>query len=471
MAAQGIVLGIPPAILNLVQNGLLERAFHDALVPLFLYRQEALFEEWKTHVGAQVFMSRPGLLQPVVVPQVPGQDPVPVTLSYEQWLVTLQRWTNSIDTHRPTSALSMADQLTRDIQQLGINAAQSVNRIARNALFAPYLSGQTASTVQTASTDTQIQVASVNGFTTLVTGTGSNVRPTPVSSVNPLSITINGGTGIGSISASVIGVVLNNPSDPNSPGVLLLSGQVGAIVPIRSPVVALNAPTVIRSGGGLSIDALSASDLITLADINNAVQVLRTNNVQPHEDGWYHGHLPPIMNAEIFNDPAWQKLNTALPDHPNYKQGWVNPALGVMFFNNTESPNTSNVFSTTNTTSGQSALYAYDIGAEIVNAAGLNVNRTIITGKGALIERGFDENQYIDEIGMPQGKVGDFDIVNSGISISTEMIRLYIRGPMDRLGDTISSTWSISTGFAAPSDVTALSSPSIFKRAVCIESA
>ena len=50
MAAQGIVLGIPPAILNLVQNGLLERAFHDALVPLFLYRQEALFARVTTAV-------------------------------------------------------------------------------------------------------------------------------------------------------------------------------------------------------------------------------------------------------------------------------------------------------------------------------------------------------------------------------------------------------------------------------------
>ena len=150
MAAQGIVLGIPSSILQLVQTGLLERAFHDALFPALLYRMEALFEEWEANVGTQVVMSRPSVLAPVIVPISPGQDPVPQTLSYEQWVVTMQRWTGSIDTHMPTARLSNADQFMRNLQQLGLQAGQSINRISRNALFVPYLSGQTMSTVQTA---------------------------------------------------------------------------------------------------------------------------------------------------------------------------------------------------------------------------------------------------------------------------------------------------------------------------------
>ena len=165
MASPGIVLGIPASILKLVQTGLLERAFHDTLFPALLYRMEALFEESNAHTGVQTFMSRAGQLQPVIVPIVPGQDPVPQTLTYEQWIITIQRWTGSIDTSMPTSVVSNADQFMRNIQQLGLQAGQSINRISRNALFQAYLSGQTMSTVQTATTDTSIQVASVNGFT------------------------------------------------------------------------------------------------------------------------------------------------------------------------------------------------------------------------------------------------------------------------------------------------------------------
>jgi hypothetical protein len=469
MAAQGIVLGIPPAILNLVQNGLLERAFHDALVPLFLYRQEALFEEWVANVGTQVVMTRAGLLAPNITPQVPGTDPVPQTLTYEQWVVTMQRWTGSIDTHMPTSVTSMADQFMRNLQQLGLQAAQSINRVSRNSLFVPYLSGNTASTVAGLTADTQIQVASVNGFTTVVQP-GSTVAPVAVSAANPLAITIPLEMSGTVLTNTVIGYVLNNPNDPNSPGVLLLGAELGAAVPQRTPVLSAVAPAIVRAGGGLSVDAISAADTFTLSDINNAVAVLRGNNVFPHEDGWYHGHLPSNMNAEIFNDPAWQKLNTALPDHPNYKQGWLNPALGVMFLMNNESPTLQTTSGQVNDSAGQSSVYAFDIGGEIVNASGVPINRTLITGKGALIERGFDEMQYISEAGMT-GKVGEFDVNNQGINVSTDRFRLYIRSPLDRLGDVVSSTYSITTSFAAPTDITATSSSARYKRAVVIESA
>lgn len=464
--AAGVVLGIPPAILQLVQTNLLERAFHDALVPALLYRQEALFEEWVANVGTQVVMSRAGLLAPSIVPLQPGNDPIPQTLTYEQWVVTMARWSGTIDTHMPTAMLSNADQFLRNIQQLGIHAGQTINRVSRNALFQPYLSGQTMSTVVTASTDTQIQVASVNGFTTVV-NPATGVRPVAVSSATPLAITIQFGALV--LTNTVIGYTLNNPNDPNSPGVLLLGSQVGQIVTARSPVLSGVAPVVVRAGGGAGVDAISAADTLTLQDINNAVQVLRTNSIQPHDDGWYHGHLPPIMNAEVFADPAWQRLNTALPDHSNYKQGWVNPTLGVMFIMNAESPTpqtTSGLVSTGNA----GAQYAFDVGGEVTNNLGVNINRTIITGKGALLERGFDESQYIGEAGVT-GKIGEFDVVNNGLSIGTDRIRLVIRSPLDRLQDVVSSTWSITTAFAAPSDITATSGPSLYKRAIVIESA
>jgi hypothetical protein len=466
VSQQGVVLGIPQSILQLIQTNLLERAFHDSLVPMMLYRQEALFEEWAANVGEQIVMTRPGLLQPAIIPLIPGQDPTPKTLTYEQWIVTMQRYGDTMDTHMPTNMVSIADQFARNVQQQGVQAGMTVSRLPRNTMYQAYISGQTMSTAVTASTDTVIQVASVNGFVDVV-NPATNVRPVPVSSANPLAITIqNGAT---TLTNTVVGVQLNNPSDPNSPGTLLLGNQVGAIVAVRSPVISSVAPAVVRAGGGAGVDAITAADTVTLQDVKNAVSILRTNSVQTYDDGFYHCHMPPNMDSELFADPAFKTLHTALPDHPTIKQGWIHPMLNVIFIMNNDSPTPSTTTGLTSTGTG-GAQYAYDVGGEVTNNLGVNINRMIVLGKGALLERGFDEHNYISEVGMT-GKVGEFDTMNNGIVVSTDRVRLYIRTPLDRLGDTISHTWSISTAFACPSDITGITSPARFKRACVIESA
>jgi hypothetical protein len=463
----GVVLGIPPVVLQLVQSNLLERALHDGLLPQMLYRQDALWEEWVAAVGTQIVMSRAGHLQPAIIPITPGQDPTPKTLTFEQWVVTMQRYADTMDTHMPTSVLASSDLFQRNVQEQGIEAGLTISRLARNTMFQAYLSGQTMSTVVTAAVDTVIQVASVNGFTDVVVAT-AGARPNPVTPANPLSIKIPfGGT---YLTNTVIGVQLNNPSDPNSPGTLYLGAAIGQIVPVRTPVLSTVAPTVIRSGGGLGVDAITAADTLCLQDIKNAVQVLRSNSIQPHDDGFYHGHLPPIMDAEVFSDPAFQRLNTALPDHDNYKQGWIHPTLGVMFIMNNDSPSVSSTIGQVST-GASGALYAYDIGGEVVNNLAVNINRCMITGKGTLIERGFDESKYIGEAGVT-GKVGEFAVVNNGIAIGTDGVRLVIRSPLDRLQDVVATTWSFSTAFACPSDVTSIvGTPARYKRGVVIESA
>ena len=76
------VLGIPPTIINLVQQGMLEREFHDGLYPENLFRDEALFEEWPAGTGTELFQSKPGLITPKLTPLVPGADPSPSTLNW-----------------------------------------------------------------------------------------------------------------------------------------------------------------------------------------------------------------------------------------------------------------------------------------------------------------------------------------------------------------------------------------------------
>jgi hypothetical protein len=458
----GIILGIPPAILDLVQQGLLERAFHDGLYPNLAYRAEASVEEWAANTGTEIFMSRPGLLRPIVRPIQPGVDPTPQALAYEQWVARLARFSGTIDTHMPTSAVANANLFMRNIHQLGLQAGQSINRIARNELFKAYLSGNTVLIAAAGAGDTTIRVASLNGFNEVLVA-GTNVRPAPVSPTSPLSITI------GTTVRNVIGYSPDDPNDPQGPGTLALSAAVGgAGYAARTVVLSSLKPTVIRTGGGDSVDAIGAGDTFVLQDAINAVAALRRHNVQPHDDGFFHAHISPQGNAQVFADPVFQRLNTALPEHVIYKEGFIGTISGIMFFMNTESPEPVNCGNRVATSS--LAFYSEDIAAETTNNAGINVGRILITGKGSVYERFLDESNYVSEAGIT-GKIGDFDVVNNGVAISTERIRLILRAPIDRLQDLVSATWSISTSFPIPSDLTASSGPERYKRAIIIEHA
>lgn len=461
-----LVLGIPPAVLQLVQEGLLERAFHDGLYPALQYRSEAMIEEWPANTGQELFMSRPGLLTPIVTPLTPGVDPTPQAVAFEQWIARLDRFASTIDTHMPTAITSNANLFLRNIHQLGLQAGQSLNRIPRNELFKAYLSGHTVLTAATAAPDTTIQVAALNGFTDVV-ALGPAVRPTPVSAANPLQIVIQDAT---PITVNVIGFTPDDPDDLFGPGSLELDAAVGAVVAVRTAVLSSQRPDILRAGGGDSVDDIGAADVFTLQDAINAANQLRTHNVQPHEDGYYHAHISPGSNSQVFQDPAFQRLNTALPDHVYYHEGFIGTISGIMFFMNTESP--TNINSGATTPTGTDSLYSRDIGSETVNetAGGIRIGRILVTGKGALYEKYLDESQYISEAGVT-GKIGEFDVVNAGIAITTERIRLVLRAPIDRLQDVVAASWSISTSFPVPSDVTAGTGPQRFKRAIVIEHA
>ena len=460
--AGGLVLGVPPAVLQLVQQGLLERAFHDGLFPAMLFRSEAVAEEWGANTGTEIFMSRPGLLAPIVKPISPGNDPIPQTVSYEQWVARLNRYAGTIDTHIPTSVVANADLFLRNIHQLGLQAGQSLNRIPRNALYKSYVSGHTVTIAAAGAGAVTIRVASCNGFTDVVIP-GAQVRPAGVSPATPLAVTI---TGIGT--RNVIGVTPDNPDDPDGPGTLLLDVALGGGgILARTPVLSSQRPQIIRSGGGLSVDAIGAADTFALQDAINAVNRLRKNSVQPHEDGYYHAHISTDGNSQVFTDAAFQRLNTALPDHTYYQEAFIGTIAGIAFYLNTETPDSANSGARTGT--GTNAFYSEDIGAETTNETSINIGRIIVTGRGAMVEKYLDEKAYVTEAGVT-GKVGEFTVVNAGIEIQTERVRLILRAPLNRLQDVVAASWSSTTSFPVPSDVSS-GGPERYKRAIVLEHA
>ena len=227
-------VAVPTSLGSLQQQGLLERAFHDGLYPNLAFRAEAMPEEWPANSGQQAFMTRPGLIKPNVTALKPGTDPLGQTVPFEQWVATLAQYADSIDTHIPTAVTANANLFLRNIHQLGLQAGQSINRVARNALFIAYLSGQTVTTVAPLTGDTTLQVASLNGFRDVIR-VGTDVRPTPVATAVPLPILI--GIGALQITRNVIAVQPDNASDPDGPGWVLLSAAVGAIYAARTAVV------------------------------------------------------------------------------------------------------------------------------------------------------------------------------------------------------------------------------------------
>ena len=460
-----LVLGVPPQVLRLVQEGLLERSFHDGLFPALMYRGEAQEEQWEANTGTEIFMTRPGLLPPITKPIGAGVDPTPQTVSYEQWVARLERYAGTIDTHIPTSVVSNADQFLRNIHQLGLQAGMSLNRIPRNELFRAYLSGQTNLTAATAAPDTQISVASLNGFMDVIVQGAQGVRPQPVSPQTPLQITLDpAGT---PVVRNVIQAIPDNPDNPFGPGTLVLDNAVGAVVAVRAPVLSAAKPDVIRAGGGESVDAIAANDVFTLQDAINATNRLRKMNVPPHEDGYYHAHINTAGNSQVFEDTAFQRLNTALPDHTYYQEAFIGTIAGIAFFLNNESPDPVNSGDLTPT--GANSYNSEDIGAEVTNAAGIDIGRVIVTGRGSIYERWLDESAFVTEAGIT-GKTGEFQTVNAGVEVQTERIRLIIRAPLNRLQDVVSASWSISTSFPVPSDITS-GGPQRYKRAIVIEHA
>ena len=86
-----------------------------------------------------------------------------------------------------------------------------------------------------------------------------------------------------------------------------------------------------------------------------------------------------------------------------------------------------------------------------------------------LYERVLDESMYATEAGVT-GKVGQFQTINAGVEVNTDDVRLVIRAPQNRTQDIVAATWSITTSFAVPSDITAGGNER-FKRAVVLEHA
>lgn len=457
-----------PEIRALVQENLLERAFHDALFPRLIFRGEATPVGWPTGVGDTQIFSAPGLIPVDARPLTPGQDPDDSTYAVEQWESQLAQYAGSIPTHMPTSIQTIANLFLRNAHQLGMMAAQTLNRIARNRMYAAALAGHTVADGAHGAVTT-LRVKRLNGFTRARRPTVSGASPVrfnPVTASNPLPITIFDNAV--ATANTVVGFTADNPGDETGPGTLTLGTAMTNVLD-RAYVIAEDRTALIRVGGGLKVDDLTAStDIPTLSSVRDAVSTFWQQNVPEHPDGRFHCHLDPKSQALIFADAEFQRLLTALPDYFMYRQFALGELLNTVFFRNSECPVVETVVG------GSTA--AFDLrdpfaGELTSNGAvgGGKVHRMLFTAQGGIFEYYQDMEALLTEAGIT-GRIADPRVVNNGIEVFSERIQLVIRAPLNKLQDQVSTSWKFIGDWPVRTDAASGSAARI-KRFLTVEHA
>ncbi|PRY56445.1 hypothetical protein [Glycomyces artemisiae] len=410
---------LPSSIRAIMQNGLLDRAFEDALTPQFLYPRVAASEPWQGGLGDTSTATRTGLLEPKTTP-ITGSDPSPSSYAVEQWSVTMDQYGDAIDTNMLQSSMTLASKFLKDIQTLATGAGQSLNRIARDRLYRAYSGGRTWVTAA-ATTDTSMVVESVDGFTHVVV----NGVPTPVSGSNPLNITVDG------VANTVIGV---------NTGTNTLTLGTTRVDVIGEAVVSANAPVSIRPGAADTAFDLTGSNVATLSLFRAATTRLRRMNVDTI-DGAYVAHIDAETLNQLFDDEEFQRLYQGRGEASAvWRDLAVGRVAGIDFVRNEEAP--------------------------IAEVGSVDVHQPIVYGADALVAAPFAEMGRL----LAETDVSDVPSIQMVDAAPNVQVARIIRPPQDRLQQIVSSAWSWVGDFGVPSDITT-GDAALFKRAVVIEHA
>lgn len=433
---------VPASLQEILQNGLLDRTFEDALVPAFLYDTLADKKPWAGAVGSTGIFTKSGLMAAQPSP-ITGSDASAGTYGFEQYQVKMDQYGYSIDTNMLLSAMALASKFLEDNKLLAINAAQSKNLIAQSALYSAASAGETwVTTVSTSSTT--LLVNNANGFANAIVDlstTGSNpaegltgqATPTlvPVSASNPLSVTIGG------VANTVVGCNLTTNT-------LTLGTAISATV--GEAVLASTASVQIRPNARATGYNITSSDLATLAVFQSAVTRLRSQNV-PRIKGAYTAHVSPQTIEELFQDNNFLLAYRGRGDSPAYRDFTPGDSMG-------DGAEFVGRF-------GGIDWVMNNVTPTYTNPSGIEVYQPIVCGDGCLVEAPFSEMADLISA-MQAGSTVQVDMIGGVVRI--------LRAPLDRFGQVLSSTWSWVGGYTVGTDILT-GDGATYKRAVQIEHA
>jgi hypothetical protein len=441
------------------QQNMLDRAFQDQLEALCVVRRAAYRKPQPIRSGETTIYSRAGRLVPVVddadptlnvnidngLTGVGGVGSANPTYPIEQYKLIIGMVPYALDLNLYQEKELIADGFKQNIINLGEQAALSLDLKCIGVALRAYEGGRTfalaAST--TSGGNTLIHLDNVYGFDTafsMVTISGNTFPyglPNTVSPSNPLAINyINASTGVVT-ALSVIGVTFDgtNISSMLTPaltgtgavgrsGVITVSGT--AITAAQNDIlVSLDAPAYYRPGTARSRVELSAASTTTIQIFINAVAGFRLNNVKsPLPDGTYPCYIDPILEAQLFSDPAFQILTQGDEQSSSFKNARVAKNFGLTFVPTTNLP----VFNFTNNAGKALVARRAVICAERFVQEGPFAATATVAGE--LTGRGISDIRMIEDIAMVH------------------------RLPIDRMGQIMSQGWFYIGGFTVPTDAT-----------------
>lgn len=444
------IQNMPTALQPIIQQGFLEREFRDGLTSALGFRSVADREPVAINVGETITKTRTGLKAPVTTPMTPSGNTnldnglTPSTFTVEQYTLGINQYADTIDLNIVTSQVGIANQFMKNAMTNGVQARQSLDRLARNALFNAYLGGMTRVRTTLGAPALTINVDDVRGFQTVLV----NGQFVAVSGTNTAQVQV------GSNVYTQTGFAIDGSNVSTSPmgvsGTLTFSGNVTVADGTALNACAhANAPVLVRPNGKwiggsaaaatTATSSLLAADVLTLGTIEDAIAQLRNNTGM--QDEMFNLYLDNVSMRQLFADQDFKLMYQGQYGSAEARQGKVFQLMGANFIPTTEA-------------------LTQTLGA-------VKVRRPILVAPGALVEGDF--------AGMTQ-KAHDMGGVNAEVQ-EVDGVMQIVRAPLDRLQQIIAQSWFWIGGFVAPTDATANSNiiptagNQYLKRAVVIEHA
>jgi hypothetical protein len=449
----GSFTNFPAALAATLQQGFLEREFEEGLDSVLAYRRTALEETIPNRLGETLTRTRKGRKTPVTTPMNPSTNTgldnglTPSTFTMEQYSFTMQEYGDTVDTNTLQDLAAIANNLFANSRNSGVQAAQSLERIAQSKLFGAYLGGN--SRVRTdlgASSTTTCHVDDVRGFqTVLVNGVVTAISNSNTLTVSEISTSSGGVTQTLTVSAFTIDSVSSSTAPGGLSGTITFSA---ATSPVNlDSLIALNAPKILRPFSKSNTSQLTGSDVLTMSLIEDSVAYLRDNAVPPHADGTYHCILDNTSMRQLWADQDFKVLFAGHGSKEPYGDQEIIRLLGTTYIPTTEA---------------YVQQSATSLGVKV------RVRRPIIVGAESIIQGNFEGiASWLERDGfMP---ISEVFLINNVAQI--------VRPPLDRLSQVVSQSWTWVGDFAIPTDVTATTniiptaSNATFKRSLVIEHA
>lgn len=454
---------LPTPLANLapyVQDGILGSMFYGEMVRSrrmlhFFAAEPSYIRRYPGQVGQLMYLTRDARHRPDPNPSQPGVNPTPSTHVAEQFRVRPQMYDGKIWLDKLTNFLASGDRAEREIKNfIKTNAAQKIDRVAARASYGTYNGGHTLATTS-AGPSTALVVASINGFTETIDANG---QVQPVSVANPKWININGT--MRQITAAVAADPANSPF-----GTGTLTLAVAHTWTANDYVIAQDAPSVIYSGGGFSVDAISAADTLTYDDIIRAVSQLRANGCEPFADGLYRCMLSPEQEGQLLRDP---KIESYVSERglsesmdPEVREATIAIAAGVRFMRCNQVPDRLTALDMPAAPGGiesgvrGSAELSREIWAEVSNLNGIEIGRVMIYGREAGELHYIPTGELEPEGGMLSMELPSAQVQASGDGIfiwPQPWIRFLFGKPLDDHQLRTPLTWVSFLDTVVPSD-------------------